>query len=186
MTELPSVGILAYDGVNALSLVSVHDALMTAACDLPVTVYSLVPSDEVSSDSGLGLVPDDVLIGTPDIVVVPGGRDDGPDGTAPAYPSELPDRLEQLAEAGATVVGIGSGALALGEAGLLTDRTATTAPAFRDELTTDAGTVVDEDIVEGDGVLTAAGPNTALEVGRRLGVQHCEDVDVGGADRDRR
>ena len=175
MTEPPSVGILAYDGVNALSLVGVHDALATAACDLPVTVYSLVPSDTVSSDSGLGLVPDDVLIGTPDIVVVPGGHSAEAGEPSPTYPAELPERIGQLAEHGATVVGFGAGVLALGEAGVLADRSVATVPAYHERLAEYAGSIADEPVVETERVITAAGPGYAEEVAHGFVEQYCED-----------
>ncbi|MGM0398076.1 MAG: DJ-1/PfpI family protein [Halobacteriota archaeon] len=177
MTESRSIGILAYDGVDARSLVGVHDALTTAAkngCAIETTVFSLVPSEGVTADAGIVLVPDDVLIGTPDVVVVPGGRSTADGDPTPTYPTELPERLGQLADAGATVVGIGTGALALGAGGLLTERAATTAEPFREELATHAETVVEESVVPGDGVVTAAGPEAALAVARLLLEESCD------------
>lgn len=171
MVESRSIGILAYDGVDARTLVTVHDVLAEANRDgraVDPVVYSLVPSDGVTAASGIGLVPDDVLIGTPDVVVVPGGTADGDGRPSPTYPDELPDRLEQLAGAGATVVGAGAGVVALGEAGLLADRSATTAPDFRDALADFGATVEDQSVVSGDGVTTAIGPDAAVELARML------------------
>ncbi|MFW5919549.1 MAG: DJ-1/PfpI family protein [Halanaeroarchaeum sp.] len=168
MSDPDSVGLLAYDGVDGRALVSVHDFLVRASrrgCAVAPTVYSLVPSDRVSSSTGLGIEPDDVLIGTPGVVVVPGGRTADGD---PTYPTELPERVGQLSEAGATLVGIGSGALALGEAGLLADRRATTAAPFRDALGSHAVSVVDGPVVESGGVITATGADDAPEVVGRL------------------
>lgn len=180
MSDSRSIGILAYDGVDARSLVTVHDAMREAGsrgCAVDVTVFSLVPSDGVTSATGLELVPDDVLIGTPDVVVVPGGVTEGTDGPTPTYPTELPERLGQLAAAGATVVGIGAGALALGEAELLTDRDATTAEPFRDDLSAYAETVSDREVVDAGAVLTATGPEAALSVARLLVEDVCEEVE---------
>lgn len=180
MSDSRSIGILAYDGVDARSLVTVHDVSTTVEQQngaVDVTVFSLVPSDGVTSATGLELVPDDVLIGTPDVVVVPGGVTDGPDGPAPSYPTELPERLGQLAAAGATVVGIGTGALALGEAELLTERSATTAEPFRDDLSAYAETVSDQAVVDAGAVLTAEGPEAALSVARLLAEDACEEAE---------
>ena len=176
MTDPDSIGILAYEAVDARSLVDVHDFVVRAdraGCAVQVTVFSLVPAQHVTASTGIGIEPDDVLIGTPDVVVVPGGETAGDEST-PSYPQEVPDRVAQLADAGATLVGIGSGALALGEAGLLTERRATTAPAFRDELEPHATTVVDDPVVESDGVFTATGPRAALDVTRRVLEKRCD------------
>ena len=176
MTDSDSIGILAYDGVDARSLVDVHDFVVQAeraGCAVTGTVFSLVPTQRVTASTGIGIEPDDVLIGTPDVVVVPGGETEG-DDPAPSYPAEVPDRVAQLADAGATLVGIGSGALALGEAGLLAERRATTAPAFRDELGTHATSVVDDPVVESDDVFTARGPTEARTVARRVLEKRCD------------
>lgn len=176
MTDSDSIGILAYDGVDARSLVSVHDFTVRAdraGCEVGVTVFSLVPTQRVTASTGIGIEPDDVLIGTPDVVVVPGGKTSG-DESAPSYPQEVPDRVAQLADAGATPVGIGSGVLALGEAGLLTERRATTDPTFRDELETHATSVVGDPVVESDGVFTATGPTASLTVTQRVLEQRCD------------
>lgn len=173
-----TIGILAYEGVDALALVDVHDVLAAAAdagCSLAVSVFGLVPSDGVEAASGLEIVPDDVLLGTPDVVVVPGGQT--ADGGEPSstYPEELPERIGQLAEHGATVVGIGAGVLALGEAGILTGRPVATVPAFRERLAEFAGSVDGEGIVESEGVITATGPGNAQVVAHRLVERFCED-----------
>ncbi|MFB6132601.1 MAG: DJ-1/PfpI family protein [Halanaeroarchaeum sp.] len=171
MVESRSIGILAYDGVDARTLVTVHDVLAEANLDgAPVepVVYSLVPSDGVTAASGIGLVPDDVLIGTPDVVVVPGGAAEEDDERTPTYPDELPDRLDQLAGAGATVVGVGAGVLALGQAGLLDDRSATTAPEFRDAIADFGATLADGAVVAADGVATATGPDAAVDLAEWL------------------
>lgn len=183
MSDSGSVGLLAYDGVDGRALVTIYDLLVRASrrgCTVSPTVYSLVPSDGVSSSTGLGIEPDDVLIGTPAVVVVPGGRTADCD---PTVPTELPERVGQLSEAGAILVGIGSGVLALGEAGLLADRRATAAAPFRDALESHAGSVVDGPVVESDGVITATGADEAPEVVRRLLDQSCAEADrpLGGA-----
>lgn len=177
MTQSRSIGLLAYDGVDAHSLVGVHDTLRAGAedgCAIDSTVFSLVPSDGVTADAGIVLVPHDVLIGTPDVVVVPGGAATADGDPVPTYPSELPERLGQLADAGATVVGIGTGALALGAGGLLAGRAATTAEPFRDELATHAETVVDRPVVA-DGVVTASGAEAAVDLAQWLLADTCEE-----------
>lgn len=176
MDDDRSIGILAYDGVDAHALVGVHDALVAAiraGCEYSVTVFSLVPSDVVTAASGIGVVPDDVLIGTPDVVVIPGGWSDGDRG--PTYPSELHERAGQLADAGATMVGIGTGALALGEAGLLAGHPATTAPQFRDALADYAETVESGPVVGSENVITATGSGAALAVVRQLLREDCNE-----------
>jgi len=182
MTE---IGLYAYDGVDAHVLVAVHDVLVAARsdCDLEATVYSLVPSDGVTAASGIELVPDDVLIGTPDVVVVPGGWTDA-DRQTTTYPEDLPERLEHLAEGGATVVGVGAGVLAVAESGLLEDAAAATVDGHRAPLADLADEVVDAPVVEDGDVITAAGPANASDLAVRLVESTCGETvaaDVRGA-----
>lgn len=186
MDESRSIGILAYDGVDALALIGVHDVITAAAdagCSIEVSVFSLVPSDGVEAASGLGIVPDDVLLGTPDVVVIPGGHSVEGGEPRPTYPDELPERIGQLAEHGATVVGFGAGVLALGEAGILADLSVAPVPAFRERITEYAGSADGEPIVETDRVITAVGPGYAEEVAHRLVEQYCEDDGIDRVER---
>jgi transcriptional regulator GlxA family with amidase domain len=173
MTE---IGIFAYEGVDARALVTVHDALVAASedCDVEPTVYSLVPSDGVTAASGLELVPDDVLIGTPDVVVVPGGWLE--DQQTPTYPEDLPERLGHLSEAGATVVGVGAGVLAVAESGLLEDAKTATVDGHRPDLADLAAAVVDAPVVQDGDVLTATGPANASDLAVRLVESTCGDA----------
>lgn len=168
MTDGRSVGILASDGLNATATAGVVDVLRAAEsmdCDLETTVYSLVPATTVTTDAGLDLAPDDVLIGTPDVVVVPGGTAefDG-DGTG----SDLADRVAQLHDAGGTTVGIGTGVLVLGAAGLLSGRRVAAAAVIRDDLPEDVAGVADAGVVDDGDVVTAARPLAGGLVGVHL------------------
>ena len=173
MTE---IGIFAYDGVDAHALVTVHDALVAASedCDVEPTVYSLVPSDGVAAASGLELVPDDVLIGTPDVVVVPGGWLE--DQQTPTYPEDLPERLGHLSEAGATVVGVGAGVLAVAESGLLDDAATASVDGHRADLADLAAEVLDAPVVEDDAVITATGPANGSDLAVRLVESICGET----------
>ncbi|MUV59740.1 hypothetical protein GJ634_02815 [Halobacterium sp. CBA1126] len=70
------VAILLYEGFDELDGVAPYEVFRTAAAhgaDVDATLRTLVPSERVTASHGLRVEPDDVLLGTPDLVVVPGG-----------------------------------------------------------------------------------------------------------------
>jgi len=70
------VAILLYEGFDELDAVAPYEVFRSAAelgADLDASTKTLVPSERVAASHGLRVEPDDVLVGTPDLVLVPGG-----------------------------------------------------------------------------------------------------------------
>ncbi|MFB6070705.1 MAG: DJ-1/PfpI family protein [Halanaeroarchaeum sp.] len=181
MNDDGTVGVLVFEGVDAIATAGVVQVLRAGAadgCGLDTTLYSLVPSDRVETSAGLAIVPDDVLIGTPDVVVIPGGV--GSEGTGGSVADDLPERVAGLADGGATVAGVGPGVGVLAEAGLLDGRTVTGPPNLAADLEGVAGEVSEDSVVEDGTVLTAATPSDGALLAMRLlesrGCRAVEDV----------
>ena len=173
------VAILLYGGFDELDAVGPYEVFQTAAefgGDVDATHRTLVPSESVTASHGLRVVPDDVLLGTPDLVVVPGGgwndrEDEG--AWAEVQDGTLPERLATLHENGARVATVCTGALIAAEAGLLDGRPATTHHTARDDLA-EYGVDVREDRVVDDGdVLTAGGVTSGLDLALHVVAEEC-------------
>jgi transcriptional regulator GlxA family with amidase domain len=178
------VGILLYEGFEELSALIPHAVFDAAAaeCDLSVTTYSLVPSQTIAAASGLEVAPDDVLIGTPDLVLVPGGPWE--DGTAPgaraaAEAGEYPDRIATLAEGGADVAALSTGVLLLGEAGLLEDRSVASPAGYREAVASYGATVEDASVVADGDLVTAGSAAMAFDLALHLVARECGEATAG-------
>lgn len=162
------IGILLYEGFDELSAVIPHAVFARAAedCDLSVTTYSLVPSQGVRAASGLELAPDDVLIGTPDLVVVPGGPWDSTDesGGKAVPEAEYTDRLSNLSDGGAGFAAVSAGVFLLGKAGLLEGRRVACQDVYRDQVNEYGATVEDDPVVTDGDIVTAGGPGRAFDL----------------------
>lgn len=171
-----SIGILLSEGFDDVSALIPHAVLHAASdqCAIDVTTYSLVPSETVAAASGLEVVPDDVLIGTPDLVFVPGGRGgSGEEETSTAGTDEITDRVATLYEGGADVAAVSSGVALLGEAGLLDGRSVASERGYRDAIADHGATVEDSDVVDDGRVLTGAGPATGFDIALRVIEREC-------------
>lgn len=180
--DTTTVGVIVVEGVDPFATTGLASALRAApAADCPVetTLYSLVPSDTVAASGGVAIAPDDVLIGTPDVVVVPGG-DPFVDAADGSLPRDLAERVGQLAEAGATVASVGTGAAVLAAAGRLEGRRVAVPDALSDTVSDAGATPVEERLVAGEDVITAAAPADApLLAAHLLGAAGCaEEADV--------
>lgn len=168
------VVILLYDGFDELDAVGPYEVFETAAefgADLDVSLQTLAPTETVTASHGLTLEPDDVLIGTPDIVVVPGGgwndRNDA-GAWAEVQAGTLPDRLATLHDDGARIATVCTGGLIAADAGLLDGRPAATHHSARGDLA-DYGADVRTDRVVDDGdVLTAGGVTAGIDLALHL------------------
>ncbi len=167
------VGILVYEGFDELSALGPHAVLSAAGedGDIEVTMYSLVPSETLPAASGLEVTPDDVLIGTPDLVLIPGGPwgdPDRPGAGAIADAGEYPERVATLAGNGAAVAGVGTGVLLLGEAGLLEGRSVTGPDTHHGNLQEYGASVRDAGVVVDDDLFTARSPVQGLSLALHL------------------
>ncbi|MCD2200174.1 DJ-1/PfpI family protein [Halobacterium sp. KA-4] len=172
------VAILLYEGFDELDAVAPYEVFRTAAdfgADLDASLQTLVPSDRVTASHGLRVEPDDVLIGTPDLVLVPGGgwNDRGEHGAwAEVQDGTLPERLATLHEGSATIATVCTGALVAAEGGLLEGRPATTHESAKDDLADYGVDVRDERFVDDGDVLTAGGVTAGIDLA--LHVVECE------------
>jgi transcriptional regulator GlxA family with amidase domain len=184
------VVILLYEGFDELDAVAPYEVFQTAAefgADLDVSLQTLVPAETVTASHGLTVEPDDVLLGTPDLVVVPGGgwnsvapegQRNGDGGTvddkgesgawAEVQEGTLPDRLDTLHDAGARIATVCTGALLAAEAGLLDGRPATTHHTARDDLADYGVDVRDDRVVDDGDVVTAGGVTSGIDLALHL------------------
>ena len=117
----------------------------------------------VEPDSAL----DDLVVGDPDLVVVPGGG--WTDGTEHGARAEvergaLPDAIAAWHRDGATVVSVCTGGMILAAAGVLDGRPTTTHNGAIDDLRETAADVTDARVVDDSDVLTAGGVTAGLDL----------------------
>ncbi len=181
------VAILLYEGFDELDAVAPYEVFRTAAdygANLDASLQTLVPSDSVTASHGLRVEPDDVLIGTPDLVLVPGGgwNSRGERGAwAEVQDGTLPERLATLYDGGATVATVCTGALVAAEGGLLEGRPATTHESAKDDLREYGVDVRDDRFVDDGDLLTAGGVTSGIDlalhvVEREFGADVAEKV----------
>lgn len=173
------VAILLYEGFDELDAIGPYEVFRTASefgADLDASLQTLVPMDRVTASHGLRVEPDDVLIGTPDLVVVPGGgwNDRAETGTwAEFQDGTLPDRLATLHEGGATVASVCTGAMLLAGAGLLDGRPVTTHEGAKDDLRDYDVDVRDDRFVDDGTILTAGGVTSGFDLALHLLEREC-------------
>jgi transcriptional regulator GlxA family with amidase domain len=178
------VGILLYEGFEELSALIPHAVFDAAAaeCGLSVTTYLLVPSQTITAASGLEVAPDDVLIGTPDLVLVPGGPwEDGRTAGAKAVAEagEYPDRIATLVDGGADVAALSTGVLLLGEAGLLEGRSVASPAGYREAVASYGATVDDASVVADGDLVPAGGAASAFDLALHLVARECGEAMAG-------
>jgi transcriptional regulator GlxA family with amidase domain len=164
-TEQMRIEIVVFEGFDALDVVAPWEVFARAATidpDLEVALVRLDGPPVVSAADGLQLHVVDEL-GTPDALFVPGGS--WVDGTDTGVPREirrgtLPRLIADLSNSARWVGSVCTGALLLGEAGILRDRNATTNPAALQALS-QYGAVVQRHRVVDDGNVVTAGAVTA-------------------------
>ncbi|WP_019587695.1 GlxA family transcriptional regulator [Deinococcus apachensis] len=127
----------------------------------------------VMTAQGAGLVPlvPPPEVGEPDFVFVPGTRCNGRLPERPLLAAEGVEWLRRAREAGALVASTCTGAVALGEAGLLAGRRATTHWSILDLLQArhpDAQLVDDVLFVHDRGVVTSAGVTSGIDLALSL------------------
>jgi transcriptional regulator GlxA family with amidase domain len=174
------VAVLLFEGFDELDAVAPYEVLRTAAgmgADLDASTRTLVPSEGVTARHGLTVEPDDVLFGTPDLVVVPGGgwNDRESQGVwSEVEDGTLPERLATLHEGGATIASVCTGAMLLAEAGLLDGRPATTHESAKNDLREyDDVDVRDERYVDDGTVLTAGGVTSGIDLALHVVEREC-------------
>jgi transcriptional regulator GlxA family with amidase domain len=175
-TEQMRIEIVVFDGFDALDVVAPWEVFARAATidsSLDVAVVRVDGPPCVTAANGLQLHVADEL-GTPDALFVPGGS--WVDGTDTGVPHEirrgtLPRIIADLPASVHWVASVCTGALLLGEAGILRNRNATTNPAAVGELSRYGASLKDNRVVDDGNVVTAgavtAGLDLALWLARR-------------------
>ncbi|MBY0288798.1 MAG: DJ-1/PfpI family protein [Mycobacteriaceae bacterium] len=163
------IEIVVFEGFDALDVVAPWEIFARASTIDPVIDVGLVRVDGppvVSAAEGLQLHVTDEL-GSPDALFVPGGSWVG--GTDTGVPRELrrgtlPRVIADMAGSVRWVASVCTGALLLGEAGILGGRNATTNPAALDELSKYGAVLRDSRVVDDGTVVTAGAVTSGIDL----------------------
>jgi transcriptional regulator GlxA family with amidase domain len=119
----------------------------------------------------------DGTLGTPDLLVVPGGGwnagDDRPGARREAERGAIPEAVGHLVDDGVTVASVCTGGMLLAEAGVLDGRPAVTHASALEDLRATAADVVDARVVDDGDVLTAGGITSGLDLALHLVRRFC-------------
>lgn len=163
------IEIVVFDGFDALDVVAPWEVFARASTidpGLDVALVRVGGAPVVSAAEGLQLHVAEEL-GTPDALFVPGGSWVG--GTDTGVPREirrgtLPRIIAELSHSVRWVASVCTGALLLGEAGILRTRNATTNPAALDELSKYAAVVRQNRVVDDGNVVTAGAVTSGIDL----------------------
>jgi transcriptional regulator GlxA family with amidase domain len=163
------IEIVVFDGFDALDVVAPWEIFARASTIDPGLDVGMVRVDGppvVSAAEGLQLYVADEL-GSPDALFVPGGSWVG--GTGSGVPREirrgtLPRIIADMSGSVRWVASVCTGALLLGEAGILGDRNATTNPAALDELSRYGAILRDNRVVDDGTVVTAGAVTSGIDL----------------------
>lgn len=156
------VAILATDGVEQVELVQPRDAVQNAGAS--TTLVSLTDGDiqamnndvEAGDTFGVELIVADASVDDFDALILPGGTTNPDqlrvDADAVAF-------VRRFVEAGKPVGVICHGAWTLVEADVVRGRTLTSYPSIRTDIRNAGGTVVDEEVVVDQGLISSRNPD---------------------------
>ena len=150
------------DGTEEIEAVTVIDVLRRAGAE--VCVASITGQLQVKASRGVGLVADALFEQcfnqSWDLVVIPGGL---PGSEASHDSPELVTLLSSQLNKGGLVAAIcAAPAVVLGRHGLIQDYTATSNPAFQQELSTQVKSLSKEPVVQDRNLITSQAPGTAM------------------------
>ena len=159
--------IVLFDGFDELDAIGPYEVLANAprmGGSIETRLVTLEPTDLVRASHGLRVEPDGVL-GESDLLVVPGGRwSAGEGGVRRAFDDgTLAEAIAARHDAGATVASVCTGAMLLGQAGLLEGRPAITHHSAVDDLAAYAE-VTEARVVDDGDVLTAGGVTSGIDL----------------------
>jgi transcriptional regulator GlxA family with amidase domain len=164
------VAIVIYDGFDELDAVGPYEVLRNAArarAELSVELVTREPAEAVTASHGLEVVPQGVLDGSHDLVIVPGGgwADRAEAGAwAEARRGDLPEALARVRAGGAAMASVCTGAMLLAAAGLTAGRRATTHHSAQGELAEHGAVVVPERVVDDGDLVTAGGVTAGIDL----------------------
>jgi transcriptional regulator GlxA family with amidase domain len=164
------IAVLLYDDMTALDAIGPYEVIGR----LPGAELAFVAADPGTkrTDQGLGLVADRALseVGSPDIILVPGGDERGPSGDG-----RVLDWLRTAHETTTWTTSVCTGSLVLGAAGILQGKKATTHWAVLERLAEFGAEPVSERVVEDGKVVTAAGVSAGIDMGLTLAARIAGD-----------
>jgi transcriptional regulator GlxA family with amidase domain len=181
------VAIVLYDGFDDLDAVGPYEVLRNAeeaGMPIEVSLVTREPAEHVTSSHGLEIVPQGVLDGSHDLVVVPGGawgarREVGAWGEIQR--GELPRALAAEHERGAQLAAVCTGTMLLSAAGLTRGRPATTHHVALDALREEGAIVVEERVVDDGDLVTSGGVTSGIDmalwlVERHFGAEPADEI----------
>jgi transcriptional regulator GlxA family with amidase domain len=159
------IEIVVFDGFDALDVVAPWEVFARAAAidpGLDVALVRIGDTTTVTAAEGLQMHVEERL-GTPDALLVPGGSWVAATDTGVRKEIQrgtLPRIIADLSNSVSWVASVCTGALLLGEAGILSSRNATTNPAATEALS-HYGAIIHPNRVVDDGNVVTAGAVTA-------------------------
>lgn len=163
------IAFIIFNDITLLDLVGLYDpiARLRSMKYLPGLQWDLCAFEsEIRDNHGFFLRPDQVRpdLGAYDVLIIPGGF-----GTRPLQSDKAFIEWIGTARAAELKVSVCTGALILGAAGFLEEKTATTNPSEYDTLEGYCGTVVrDRKIVQDGNIITAGAVSSSLDLGLYL------------------
>jgi 4-methyl-5(b-hydroxyethyl)-thiazole monophosphate biosynthesis len=175
--SMKKVMMLIANGVEPLEMSAFSDVLGWAALvgDEAVELIDVGLQPQIKTTFGLQLQPNyllaDIDVNDFDALAVPGGFE--PSGFYDDALSEsFLEVIRHFSSAKKVIASVCVSAIALGEAGVLIGKKATTYHQFggkrKDQLTASGAIFIDQAVVVDDNIITSTGPGTAIEVALTL------------------
>jgi transcriptional regulator GlxA family with amidase domain len=160
------IDIVVFDGFDEMDAIGPYEVFRNAGID--AALVTLDGEKPVTASHGLVLTPHRALAADAEAVLVPGGgwMDGNANGVrAEIERGELPRRVRELADAGATIMSVCTGAMLLAAAGVTDGRPATTHHgAFADLRESGADLQEDVRVVDDGDLITAGGVTSGLDL----------------------
>jgi 4-methyl-5(b-hydroxyethyl)-thiazole monophosphate biosynthesis len=161
---MPSVAVLFAKGFEEIEAIAIVDVLRRAEIDARIVA---VDGGSVTGSHGITLESDtslkDALSRSWDLVVLPGGM---PGSSNLRDHPQVQELIKAQNARGGKIGAICAAPIALGAAGLLKGKKATSYPGFQDQLA--GAKYVEERVVRDGNIITSRGPGTALEFALEL------------------
>jgi transcriptional regulator GlxA family with amidase domain len=164
------IEILVFDGfddLDGLAPLRVLRGAAAAGAPFDVALVTLEPVSEVTTSSGLRVIPDGVLGDQVDILVVPGGgwaNRAARGAWAEARRDAIPGAIARLHTGGAIVATVCTGGMLAARAGIATGRPAITHHAAIDELRASGAQVTQARVVDDGDLVSAGGVTSGIDL----------------------